>query len=118
MIAGSDLVHETHTDPRVVPWIARQGARARRVASVCSGAFLLAEAGLLDGRRAATHWRYASRLAAMYPRITVDPDPIYVRDGNIYTSAGMTARHGPQPGSRGGGLRAAGRAGGRRPAPW
>ncbi len=91
MIAGSDLVHETHTDPRVVAWIARQGARARRVASVCSGAFLLAEAGLLDGRRATTHWRYASRLAAMYPRITVDPDPIYVRDGNIYTSAGMTS---------------------------
>jgi transcriptional regulator GlxA family with amidase domain len=58
---------------------------------VCTGVFLLAEAGLLDGRKATTHWAYCAALAARYPRIVVDPDPIFVRDGNIATSAGVTA---------------------------
>ncbi|MER6701352.1 GlxA family transcriptional regulator [Streptomyces fimicarius] len=65
--------------------------RSRRVASVCAGAFVLAEAGLLNGRRAATHWRLAGELAAAYPAVTVEPDPLFVRDGPVITSAGITA---------------------------
>lgn len=65
--------------------------RARRVVSVCTGAFLLAEAGLLDGRRATTHWQACAALAAEYPDVTVEPDAIYVRDGPIVTSAGASA---------------------------
>jgi transcriptional regulator GlxA family with amidase domain len=61
------------------------------VSSVCTGAFVLAKAGLLDGRRATTHWASCDRLAARYPAVTVEPDPIFVRDGNVYTSAGVTA---------------------------
>jgi transcriptional regulator GlxA family with amidase domain len=71
--------------------VAELAARARRVASVCNGALLLAEAGLLDGRRATTHWLIAEDLAARYPRVRVDADPIYVRDGPVWTSAGVTA---------------------------
>src|SRR4029450_2425327 len=66
-------------------------SRARRVASVCTGAFVLAEAGLLDGRRATTHWTVCDTLARRYPAVTVDPDPIFVQDGNVFTSAGVTA---------------------------
>jgi transcriptional regulator GlxA family with amidase domain len=65
--------------------------RVRRLGSVCSGAFLLAEAGLLDGRRATTHWGWCKVLAERHPAVRVDPDPIFVRDGNVYTSAGVTA---------------------------
>lgn len=65
-------------------------SRARRVGSVCTGAFLLAQAGLLDGRRATTHWAYARELQSRYPQVRVDPGPIWVQDGNIYTSAGVT----------------------------
>lgn len=71
--------------------IARLAAGARRVASVCSGALLLAAAGLLDGRRATTHWLEADRLAERFPRVRVDADPIYLKDGNVWTSAGVTA---------------------------
>jgi len=71
--------------------IAELARRARRVASVCSGALLLAEAGLLDGRRATTHWLVAEDLAAQYPRVQVDADRIYLRDGTVWTSAGVTA---------------------------
>ena len=73
----------------------RLAARARpargRLVSVCTGAILLAEAGLLDGRRATTHWAYCARLASDHPAVEVDPDPIYVRDGHVATSAGVTA---------------------------
>lgn len=65
--------------------------RSRRVASVCAGAFVLAEAGLLDGRRAATHWRLAGELAAAYPTVRVESDPLFLRDGHVITSAGITA---------------------------
>ena len=78
----------------VRPHAGRLGSRRRgrsRVASVCSGPFLLAEAGLLDGRRVTTHWRAAERLAREYPDVTVDADPIYVQDGRFWTSAGITA---------------------------
>ncbi len=78
-------------DPRLIDWLRAHGPRAGRVVSVCSGAFLLAAAGLLDGRRATTHWAYAHLLAERYPLVEVDPEPIWVRDGDVVTSAGVTA---------------------------
>jgi transcriptional regulator GlxA family with amidase domain len=78
-------------DPELVAWLRANGPAAQRLVSVCTGVFLLAEAGLLDGRKATTHWAYCGALAARYPSIVVDPDPIFVRDGNIATSAGVTA---------------------------
>jgi transcriptional regulator GlxA family with amidase domain len=77
-------------DRALLGWL-RRAARTRRVGSVCVGAFLLAEAGLLDGRRATVHWRYAEELARRYPRVAVDPRPTWLRDGNVYTSAGISA---------------------------
>jgi transcriptional regulator GlxA family with amidase domain len=81
------------TEPaaELIAWLNGAGRRARRVASVCTGAFLLAEAGLLAGRRATTHWAFADSLASRFPDIDVDPDPIFVRDGPVSTSAGVTA---------------------------
>jgi transcriptional regulator GlxA family with amidase domain len=78
-------------DPELVDWIRENAPRANRVASVCTGAVLLAAAGLLDGRRVTTHWSYCRQLAEEYPAVTVDPDPIFVMDGNVATSAGVTA---------------------------
>ena len=78
-------------DPELAGWLRTHGWRANRLVSVCTGAFLLAEAGLLDGRRVTTHWAYCEALAAKYPAIRVEEDPIFVRDGNIATSAGVTA---------------------------
>ena len=72
-------------------WVRQRATRARRVASVCTGAFLLASAGLLDGRRAATHWKYCAKLAERFPAVHVEPDPIFVCDGSVWTSAGVTA---------------------------
>jgi transcriptional regulator GlxA family with amidase domain len=80
-----------HGDPELVGWLREHAGRARRLASVCTGAFLLAEAGMLDGRRVTTHWEHCVTLAGKYPEIRVDPDPIFVRDGNLATSAGVTA---------------------------
>jgi len=74
-----------------VKWLRDVARQTRRVGSVCTGALLLAEAGLLDGRKATTHWKYCDVLARRYPNIDVNPDPIFVRDGNVYTSAGVTA---------------------------
>ncbi|MEU6141768.1 GlxA family transcriptional regulator [Streptomyces sp. NPDC047081] len=78
-------------DPRVVAWLREQGPRAERLVSVCSGALLLAEAGLLDGHRATSHWSVCEKLAREYPDVEVDPDPIYIRDGRLATSAGVTS---------------------------
>jgi transcriptional regulator GlxA family with amidase domain len=78
-------------DPALVAWLRAHGLRAGRLVSVCTGAFLLAEAGLLDRRRVTTHWAYCATLAARFPEVTVEPDPIFVRDGNVTTSAGVTA---------------------------
>jgi transcriptional regulator GlxA family with amidase domain len=75
----------------VTAWLRRHGPDARRITSVCTGAFLLARAGLLDGRRATTHWAYADALERQFPGVQVDPEPIYVRDGGVVTSAGVTA---------------------------
>ncbi|MGC0369250.1 GlxA family transcriptional regulator [Microbacterium sp. SLBN-111] len=78
-------------DPRVTELVRRADARGAWLLSVCSGSFVLAAAGVLDGRRATTHWRYAHTMARMYPRIEVDPDVLYVQSGNIITSAGTAA---------------------------
>ncbi|MFJ4282635.1 GlxA family transcriptional regulator [Streptomyces massasporeus] len=78
-------------DPGLVDWVRERGPRAARLVSVCTGAAVLAGAGLLDGRRATTHWAYCDRLAREYPAVEIDPDPVYVRDGHISTSAGVTA---------------------------
>jgi transcriptional regulator GlxA family with amidase domain len=78
-------------DPELTAWLRAHGGQAGRLVSVCTGAFLLAEAGLLAGRRVTTHWAYCGALAARYPEVTVEPDPIFVRDGNVATSAGVTA---------------------------
>jgi transcriptional regulator GlxA family with amidase domain len=88
---GGDGVYAACDDARLVGWFAAASARARRIASVCSGAFLLGEAGLLDGRRAVTHWSRCPDLVRRFPRAEVDPDPIFVRDGAVWTSAGITA---------------------------
>ncbi|HEY1822615.1 MAG TPA: GlxA family transcriptional regulator [Trebonia sp.] len=78
-------------DPDLVAWLRAHAPRAERVASVCTGAFLLAEAGLLDGRRATTHWSRCAALRDQYPAVEVDPDPIFIKDGRVATSAGITA---------------------------
>jgi transcriptional regulator GlxA family with amidase domain len=91
MIAGGPGVEEAAANPVLVNWVRARAAQARRTASVCTGAFLLATAGLLDGRRAATHWSLCAELAQRFPAIHVEPDPIFVRDGPIWTSAGVTA---------------------------
>jgi transcriptional regulator GlxA family with amidase domain len=90
VVAGGRGVEEARRDAALVEWVRAVGRRARRVASVCSGAFVLAEAGLLDGHRAATHWARADRLAADYPRVDVDPEAIVVHEGRLWTSAGVT----------------------------
>ncbi|GAB2560465.1 GlxA family transcriptional regulator [Nocardia heshunensis] len=79
------------SDPAVVEWVRRLAAHTRRIASVCVGAHLLADAGLLDGKRATTHWSTAQQLAAEHPAIEVDADPIFIRDENVWTGAGLTA---------------------------
>ncbi len=91
VVAGGDGVYAQCADAALVAHVARVAASARRVASVCTGVFLLAAAGLLDGRRVTTHWARARKLAREHPELTVDPDPIFVRDGNVATSAGVTA---------------------------
>jgi transcriptional regulator GlxA family with amidase domain len=80
-----------HPAPGIVAWLREHGPRAERLVSVCTGAVLLAEAGLLAGRRATTHWAYCDKLARDHPAIELDPDPIYIRDGHIATSAGVTS---------------------------
>jgi len=91
VVAGGDGARGALDDDRLLRGVARLAAGARRVTSVCSGAFVLAEAGLLDGRRATTHWSRCDELAARYPKVRVESDPIFTRDGNVYTSAGVTA---------------------------
>ena len=91
VVAGGTGTQRALADRELVAFVRSAAGRARRTASVCSGAFVLAEAGLLDGRRATTHWSSCAQLAALYPKVTVDPDPIFVRDGCIWSSAGVTA---------------------------
>jgi transcriptional regulator GlxA family with amidase domain len=91
VVVGGEGTYQAIDDAELVREIARLAHGARRVTSVCSGAFLLAQARLLDGRRVTTHWSACDLLAASFPDITVEPDPIFVRDGNVWTSAGVTA---------------------------
>jgi transcriptional regulator GlxA family with amidase domain len=91
VVPGGDVALGPTFDPGVAAWLRETAGEIRRVTSVCAGAFLLADAGLLDGRRATTHWSVTKELQHRHPAITVDPEPIYVRDGNVYTSAGVTA---------------------------
>jgi transcriptional regulator GlxA family with amidase domain len=91
VVPGGVGTRRACADQVLIEWIRQAAARSRRVTSVCTGAFLLAEAGLLQGRKATTHWGACAALARTHPLITVDPDPIFVRDGNVYTSAGVTA---------------------------
>jgi transcriptional regulator GlxA family with amidase domain len=90
LVVGGNGVHDARGDHALVDWVRDSAPRARRVGSVCSGAFLLGDAGLLDHRRVTTHWARASRLAAEFPDAEVDADPIYLHDG-VWTSAGVTA---------------------------
>ena len=78
-------------DTALSAWLNKMAAETRRLGAVCVGAFLLAEAGLLDGRRATSHWKFGRELARRYPRVRVEHDPLWVKDGNIYTSAGISA---------------------------
>lgn len=89
VVAGGHGVDTALEDRALLDWLA--AVRPRRLASVCSGALLLAAAGRLDGRRATTHWGRAAQLARTYPAVTVDADPIFIRDGDVWTSAGVTA---------------------------
>src|SRR6516162_5456519 len=91
LVAGGQGVEAASVNPALVDWLRQRAAQARRVASVCTGAFLLAAAGLLDGRRAVTHWKDCAKLAQRFPAVRVEPDPIFVRDGRVWTSAGVTA---------------------------
>src|SRR3954449_8745122 len=91
LVAGGEGARRSVNDPAVVDWIARASRRARRTTSICTGSYLLAAAGLLDGRRATTHWNYCAVLAQRYPEVDIDADPLFVRDGNVWTSAGVTA---------------------------
>lgn len=91
LIAGGQGARDARRNDDLIGSIARLATNARRVASVCVGAYLVAEAGLLEGRRVATHWRACSHFQSRYPKVTVDSDAIYVRDGNIWSSAGITA---------------------------
>jgi transcriptional regulator GlxA family with amidase domain len=91
LVSGGAGVETACLRSGLVDWIRAAAAGARRIGSVCTGAMLLAEAGLLDGRRAATHWNWCDRLAARYPQVRIERDPIFLRDGAVWTSAGVTA---------------------------
>ncbi|BCG80245.1 GlxA family transcriptional regulator [Mesorhizobium sp. 113-3-3] len=91
IVPGGWGVNAACEDPELVQWIVGRSHDATRTASVCSGAMLLATAGLLDGRRAVTHWARCAELARRFPAVRLEPDPIFIRDGNVWTSAGVTA---------------------------
>ncbi|QIJ77550.1 helix-turn-helix domain-containing protein [Methylobacterium sp. NI91] len=91
VVAGGPGVDVAAADPDLVAWLRDRAGRARRVASVCTGAFILAASGLLDGRRAVTHWSYCDAFARRFPGVRVEGDPIFLRDGPVWTSAGVTA---------------------------
>lgn len=91
IVAGGDGVEEAARNRSVLGFVRAIAARGARVASVCSGTFILAEAGLLDGKRATTHWQRTRQFLSTYPKVKLEPDRIFVRDGNIWSSAGITA---------------------------
>jgi transcriptional regulator GlxA family with amidase domain len=91
LVAGAPKAHEIRLPAKVIAWLRASALRARRYGSVCTGAFVLAATGLLDGRRITTHWAAADALVQAYPAIAVDEDALYVRDGKLRTAAGVTA---------------------------
>jgi len=91
IVAGAPVRPLPEVDERLVPWLRRFHARIPTVVSICTGAFVLAEAGMLDGRRATTHWMFLDELRARYPAVRVVDDGIFVKDGSVWTSAGITA---------------------------
>jgi transcriptional regulator GlxA family with amidase domain len=90
LVAGGRGAQQASRDKNLIACVRRAAPRVRRLGSVCTGTFVLAAAGLLKGRRATTHWAWCDRLASHYPDVAIDPEPIFVRDGHIYTSAGVT----------------------------
>ena len=91
IVPGGAGLRVPRTAAAVSAWIKKRGAKARRIASVCTGIYGLAASGLLDGRRATTHWRFSADVARKFPKIRLDPDAIFICDGRFYTSAGITA---------------------------
>ena len=91
IVAGGAGVHAASEDKRLVSWLAARASAARRVASVCTGAWVLGATGLLDGKRVVTHWADCEQLARRYPKARVEIDPIFLQDGKVWTSAGVTA---------------------------
>ena len=91
LVAGSPKLEDMTSDLKLQDWLRLQARTVRRYGSVCTGAFVMAAAGLLDGKRVATHWNSTARLATDYPNACVEPDAIYVKDGKLFSSAGVTA---------------------------
>jgi transcriptional regulator GlxA family with amidase domain len=91
LVPGGDGAEQLLCDQAFLEWLAGMSQRVRRIGSICTGTYLLAAAGILDGRRVVTHWDWCRRLTEMFPKVQVDPAPIYLQDGNVYTSAGVTA---------------------------
>jgi transcriptional regulator GlxA family with amidase domain len=91
LVAGSDSLPRRAIDPELVDAVASIAGRTRRLASICTGSFVLAQAGLLDGRRATTHWHDVRLFSRAFPDVTVEPDAIFVRDGHVFTSAGISS---------------------------
>ena len=91
IVAGGRGVHRATEDARLVRWLAARARDARRIVSICTGAFLLGAASLLDGRRAVTHWMFCDALAERFPAARVETDPIFIEDDRLWTSAGVTA---------------------------
>jgi transcriptional regulator GlxA family with amidase domain len=91
VIAGGEGVAAAATDTALIDWVRERAKQSRRTASVCTGAFLLAASGMLDGRRAVTHWAFCAELARRFPAIRVEPDRIFIQDGQVWTSAGVTS---------------------------
>jgi len=90
IVPGAFLVEDVTRDVELIKWVAKRAPKCRRVCSVCVGSFMLAAAGLLNGRRAATHWMHTQLLARQYPDVKVEPDAIFVHDGRVWSSAGVT----------------------------
>lgn len=91
LVLASATIVQSRIEAELLDWIRARAQRVRRIGSVCAGAFVLAAAGILDGRQATTHWELADAMAQRYPRISVDGDRIFTQDGNVWTSAGVSA---------------------------
>ncbi len=91
LFQAADKNDECLRDERFIAWVAKMSQKVRRIVSICTGSFILAEAGVLDGRRATTHWCACDDFRRRYPNVVLEPDPIYVKDGHVYTSAGATS---------------------------